>query len=165
MKKHDVKTEDNVVTKGVHDVKTEDNIGTNEEQISCIDEELEKRVSAKMKEFNRKIELGQKLNKIMDKHGYNENGLDNDMMVALKTYELHGKNKEEYIYMCTYCGNRKVDNVLKCVYCGNLSFVKTDEQWELMLNNKELYDEELEKRVYDEMEEFNRKIEIVRKVH
>ena len=57
-KKHDVKTEDNVVTKGVHDVKTGDNIGTNEEQISCIDEELEKRVSAKMKEFNRKIELG-----------------------------------------------------------------------------------------------------------
>ena len=33
-----------------------------------------------------------------------------------------------------------------------------------MLNNKELYDEELEKRVYDEMEEFNRKIELGRKV-
>ena len=30
----------------------------------------------------------------MDKHGYNENGLDNDMMVALKTYELHGKNMD-----------------------------------------------------------------------
>merc|ERR1711954_26586 len=85
---------DNVVTKGVHDGKTGDNIGTNEEQISCIDEELEKRVSAKMEEFNRKIELGRKLNKIMDKHGYNENGLDNDMMVALKTYELRGKNMD-----------------------------------------------------------------------
>ena len=94
MKKHDVKTEDNFLTKGLHDGKTEDNIGTNEEQISCTDEELEKRVSAKMKEFNRKIELGRKLNKIMDKHGYNENGLDNDMMVALKTYELHGKNMD-----------------------------------------------------------------------
>ena len=94
MKKHDVKTEDNVVTKGVHDVKTEDNIGTNEEQISCIDEELEKRVSDKMKEFNRKIELGREVNKIMGKHGYNENGLDNDMMVALKTYKLHGKNMD-----------------------------------------------------------------------
>ena len=105
-KKHDVKTEDNVVTKGVHDVKTGDNIGTNEEQISCIDEELEKRVSAKMKEFNRKIELGRKLNKIMDKHGYNENGLDNDMKVALKTYELHGnKTRGQQLRHCKTCVN------------------------------------------------------------
>ena len=94
MKKHDVKTEDNDVTKGLHDGKTEDNIGTNEEQISCIDEELEKSVSAQMDEFDRKMELGRKLNKIMDKHGYNENGLNNDMMVALKTYKLHGKNMD-----------------------------------------------------------------------
>ena len=94
IKKHDEKTEDDVVTKGLHDRKTEDNVATNGAQISCTDDELEKRVSAKMKEFNRKIELGRKLNKIMDKHGYNENGLDNDMMVALKTYELHGKNMD-----------------------------------------------------------------------
>ena len=33
MKKHDVKTEDNVVTKGVHDGKTEDNIVTKGPQI------------------------------------------------------------------------------------------------------------------------------------
>ena len=33
-----------------------------------------------------------------------------------------------------------------------------------MLNNKELYYEELKKRVSSEMEEFNRKIEIGRKV-
>ena len=33
MKKHDVKTEDNVVTKESHDGKTEDNVATNEEQI------------------------------------------------------------------------------------------------------------------------------------
>merc|ERR1712025_414381 len=77
-----------------HERGNEDNVATNEDQISCTDEELEKSVSAKMKEFNRKIELGRKLNKIMDKHGYNENGLDNDMMVALKTYELHGKNMD-----------------------------------------------------------------------
>ena len=74
--------------------KTEDDIGTNEEQISCIDEELEKSVSAQMDEFDRKMELGRKLDKIMDKHGYNENGLNNDMMVALKTYKLHGKNMD-----------------------------------------------------------------------
>ena len=94
MKKHDVKTEDNFLSKGLHDWKTEENIGTNEEQISCTDEELKKKVCAKMKEFNRKIELGQKLNEIMDKHGFNENGLDNDMMVALKTYKLYGKNMD-----------------------------------------------------------------------
>ena len=79
MKKHDGKTEDNILTKGSHDGKTEDNVGTNEEQISCTDEELEKRGSPKMKEFNRKIELGRKLNKIMNESGYNENGLDNDI--------------------------------------------------------------------------------------
>ena len=117
-------TEENIVTKGLHDGKTENNVTTNGEHIRYTDEELEKRVFAQMEEFNRKIELGLKLNKIMDKHGFNENGLDNDMMEALKTYELHGKNKEEYIYKCTYCGNWKVDGVLKCVYCGNLSFEK-----------------------------------------
>ena len=68
----------------------------------------------------------------------------------MKTYRLHDANNEDK-YNCTFC--------------RNLDFEKTDEQWEQMLNNKELYDEELEKRVYDEMEEFNRKIEIVRKVH
>ena len=41
-----------------HERGNEDNVATNEDQISCTDEELEKRVSAKMKEFNRKIELG-----------------------------------------------------------------------------------------------------------
>ena len=30
----------------------------------------------------------------MDKHGYNENGLDNDMKEALKTYKLYGKNMD-----------------------------------------------------------------------
>merc|ERR1711954_599022 len=94
MKNHDGKTEVNILTKGSHDGKTEDNVGTNEEQIICTDEELEKRVSAKMKQCYTKKELGQKFNKIMDKHGYNGNALDNDMMVALKTYELHGKNMD-----------------------------------------------------------------------
>ena len=54
---HDGKTEDNVVTMGLHDGKTEDNVANNEEQISCKDEELEKRVFD-MEEFNRMIELG-----------------------------------------------------------------------------------------------------------
>ena len=85
---------------------------------------LEKRLHAKMKEFNRRIEMGRIIKLLVDKYGYNGNGLDNDMMEALKTYKLHGKNKEEYIYECTNCRNWKVDGVLECVYCGNLSFEK-----------------------------------------
>ena len=46
---------------------------------SCTDEELENEVININKEFNRKIELGRKLNKIVNKHGFNENGLDNNM--------------------------------------------------------------------------------------
>ena len=45
-----------------------------------------------MKEFNRKIELGRYVKLVVDTNGYNENGLDNDMMEALKTFKLHGKN-------------------------------------------------------------------------
>ena len=59
--------------------------------------------------FNRKIELEQKLKLIVDKHGYNVNGLSEDMKDALitydklpqhmkdllKTYELHGETKED----------------------------------------------------------------------
>ena len=62
VKRHERENEDNVVTKAVHDEKTEDNVVTNGEQRSCSsgsDEELEKRVIDKNKEFNRKIELGQ----------------------------------------------------------------------------------------------------------
>ena len=136
MKKHDVKTEDdvvnkeldegenqdNIVTKRLDDVGTDDNILTKRPQIRYTEEQyiaLKKKVSAQMEEFDRKMELGRNLNKIMNEGGYNENGLDNDMMEALKTYELHGKNKEEDIYKCTYCGNWKADSVLKCIYCGN----------------------------------------------
>ena len=97
MKKHDWKTEDNIVTKGLHDGKTEDNILTKGPQIRYTDEQfiaLKKKVSAQMDEFDRKMELGRNLNKIMNESGYNENGLDNDMKEALKTYELHGKNMD-----------------------------------------------------------------------
>ena len=94
---HDGKTEDNVVTMGLHDGKTEDNIGTNEEQISCNSERfmgLEKILHAKNKEFNRKIELGREVNKIVNKHGVNETSLSINNKEALKTYELHGKNMD-----------------------------------------------------------------------
>merc|ERR1711954_27568 len=40
MKKHDWKTEDNIVTKGLHDVKTEDNILTKGPQIRYTDEQF-----------------------------------------------------------------------------------------------------------------------------
>ena len=90
---HDVGTDDNIVTMGQNDGKTEDNAANNEEQISCKDEELEKRVFA-MEAFNLKIDLGRELNKLMDKYGFTENGFDNDMIVALKIYELYGKNMD-----------------------------------------------------------------------
>ena len=94
---HDVGRDDNIVTKGLHDGKTEDNIGTNEEQISCNSERfmgLEKILHAKNKEFNRKIELGREVNKIVNKHGVNDASLSINNKEALKTYELHGKNMD-----------------------------------------------------------------------
>ena len=111
MKKHDVKTEDdvvnkeldegenqdNIVTKRLDDVGTDDNILTKRPQIRYTEEQyiaLKKKVSAQMEEFDRKMELGRNLNKIMNESGYNENVLDNDMMDTLKTYELHGKNMD-----------------------------------------------------------------------
>ena len=123
----------------------------------------------RLEEFNRKIELGRKVKFIIDKHEFKKVGLSHELKDALKTYGLYGETKDD-MYTCTYCENVKTyrldvnEDKYKCKFCGNSCFVKTDEQWELMLNNKELYDEELEKRVYDEMEEFNRKIEIGRKV-
>jgi len=72
MKKHDVKTEDNVVTKGVHDGKTEDDNVTKGPQIRYTEKQfiaLKKKVSAQMEEFDRKIELGRNLNKIMNESG------------------------------------------------------------------------------------------------
>ena len=84
---HDGKTEDNIVNKGVLDGKTEDNIVTNGSQIRFTREQLE--------EFNRKMELGRCGKLLVDKHGYNVNGLDNDMKEALKIYELHGETKLE----------------------------------------------------------------------
>ena len=126
---HDGKTEDNIVTKRLHDVKTENNVTTNGEHIRYTDEKfiaVQKRVTAQMEEFDRKMELGRYVKLVVDKNGYNVNGLDNDMKEALKTYELHGENKEEDIYKCTYCGNWKADSVLKFIYFGNLSFEKTN---------------------------------------
>merc|ERR1711954_566531 len=40
------------------------------------------------------MELGRYVKLVVYKHGYNENGLDNDMMVALKSYKLYGKNMD-----------------------------------------------------------------------
>ena len=49
---------------------------------------MEKRVSAKMKEFNRKIELGKKLKFILIKHGNNGNGWDNYIMIMIMYISL-----------------------------------------------------------------------------
>merc|ERR1711954_232416 len=97
MKKHERGNEYNFITSGLYDGKTEDNILTKGPQIRYTDEQfiaLKKKVSAQMDEFDRKMELGRNLNKIMNESGYNENRLNNDMMDALKTYELHGKNMD-----------------------------------------------------------------------
>ena len=97
IKKHERKTEDNIITKGLHDGKTEDNVVTKQQQIRYTEEQyiaLKNEVYAEMEEFDRKIELGRNLNKIMNEDGLNEKGLDNDKKVALKTYELHGKNMD-----------------------------------------------------------------------
>ena len=84
---HDGKTEDNVVTKGLHDGKTEDNVETNGQQIGYTSEKfiaVQKRVFPNLEEFNRKMELGRYVKIVVDKHGLNENGLDNDLKDALK---------------------------------------------------------------------------------
>ena len=52
---------------------------------------LENKVLADLEEFNRKMEIGGKVKLLVDKHGFNENGLGNNMKEALKTYKLHGK--------------------------------------------------------------------------
>ena len=96
MKKHERGNEYNFITSGLYDGKTEDNIVTKGPQIRYTDEELENEVININKEFNRKIELGRKLNKIVNKHGFNENifECENDKKVALKTYKLYGKNMD-----------------------------------------------------------------------
>ena len=57
-------------------------------------EKMEMSVIAEMNEFERKIELGRNLKTIINKHGFNINGLGRDKKDALHTYELHGKNMD-----------------------------------------------------------------------
>ena len=75
MKKHDGKTEDNIVTKGLHDGKTEDKVVTNGQQISYTHEKciaVQKRVFAELEEFNRKMELERYIKLVVDEYGFNE---------------------------------------------------------------------------------------------
>ena len=97
MKKHERGNHDNIITKELHDGKTENNVVTKQQQIRYTEEQyiaLKNEVYAEMEEFDRKIELGRNLNKIMNEDGFNENGLDNDKKEALKTYKLYGKNMD-----------------------------------------------------------------------
>ena len=59
------------------------NVATNGEHISCTDKEVEKLVSAQMKEFDRKIELGQKVKFILDKHAFKKVWLSHELKDAL----------------------------------------------------------------------------------
>ena len=70
---------------------------TKGQQISFTDEQfiaLQVRVFADLEEFNRKIELRQKLKLIVNKHGINENGLDKDMKDPLKFISYTEKLKK-----------------------------------------------------------------------
>ena len=63
-------------------------------EIGCTSEKfmgLENKVFAQIEEFNRKIDIGQNLKLLVYNHGLNENGLENVMKEALKTYKIHGK--------------------------------------------------------------------------
>ena len=55
-----------------HEQENEDNVVNKEKKISCTsvtDEDLEKRLHAKMKEFNSKIEMGRKVKLIVNMNG------------------------------------------------------------------------------------------------
>ena len=54
-------------------------------------------------DLDRKIELGQNLKFIVDKHGFKRAGLSQNLKDALKTYELHSETNEEDMYKCTFC--------------------------------------------------------------
>ena len=63
----------------------------------CINIDLEKLRSecfAINQEFERKIELGRNLNKIINEEGFNIHAFPDNMKEALKTYEQYGKNKK-----------------------------------------------------------------------
>ena len=116
---HDVKTDDNIVTKGLHYEKTENNVTTNGENIRYTEEKfiaVQKRVSAQMEEFDRKMELGRYVKLVVDKNGLNENWLGNDTNEALKTFELHGKKKKKKIFTSVHIVGIGKLIVLQSVY-------------------------------------------------
>ena len=70
----------------------EDNVSTSGQYISCTsvtDEELEMGVSAQMKEYNRKIEFGRILYKIVYMYNLNVYAWGDDMMEVLKACQYH----------------------------------------------------------------------------
>ena len=88
-----------------HEQENEDNVVNKEQNISytsVTDEDLEKRFLAKMKKINIKIEMGRKVELIVEKNRYNVNGLSQNMMEVLKIYKLHGETKED-MYKWTFC--------------------------------------------------------------
>ena len=75
---------------------------TSSEKYKNIDlEKLRSECFAINQEFERKIELGRNLKKIINEEGFNIKALSEDMKEALKTYELYGKNidKEEFKWL------------------------------------------------------------------
>ena len=69
-----------------YEQENEDNVSTNGQKISCksvTDEELERRVSAQMKVFNREY-------KLVYEYNLNVYAWSDDMMEALEIYKYHG---------------------------------------------------------------------------
>ena len=65
---------------------------TSSEKYKNIDlEKLRSQCFAINQEFERKIELGRNLNKIINEEGFNIHAFPESMKEALKTYELYGK--------------------------------------------------------------------------
>ena len=70
-------------------------IVTSSEKYKNIDlEKLRSECFAINQEFERKIELGRNLNKIINEEGFNIHAFPESMKEALKTYELYGKNMD-----------------------------------------------------------------------
>ena len=74
-----------------------DEAGTGTSSVKCKNIDLEKLRSqcfAINQEFERKIELGRNLNKIINEEGFNIHAFPGSMKEALETYELYGKNMD-----------------------------------------------------------------------
>merc|ERR1711888_378207 len=99
MKRHENKpySIDEAETHRCREMKHVDEAGTGTSSVKCKNIDLEKLRSqcfANYQEFERKIELGRNLNKIINEEGFNIHAFRENMKEAVKTYQLYGKNMD-----------------------------------------------------------------------